>query len=88
MVKFGETDSYSAGRWVHETSCFLLETCGNLVATSSFRDATEAGCEIAVNSRCKFWGQDENGDVLLSVKSEAQGYTNTVTFLNHLRYLS
>ena len=57
----------TVGFWVSTDRCYKLEVGDNLVATASIMDATEDKKVIPAGVRCKFFGFDSDGDVLLGL---------------------
>jgi hypothetical protein len=84
LRRLDEPNTYSAGRWVHHSSCYLLEPGDVLMATRDIIAATEDHLVIQADSRCTFLGRDNDGDIMLRLASP----TRTTIFLEDLLYMT
>ena len=88
VIRVGERDSYTAGKWVHYSKLLLLEIADKLEVMEQISDATERKLIIPTGSRCVFEGLDHEGDVLIAFASPIEGCVETVIYFEDLQALS
>ena len=58
---------WKTGRWVPTDLCFKLEVGDRLVVNDEIVDATENRRLIPKDTKCKYIGRDEDGDILIAI---------------------
>ena len=77
-----DTSVWQNGQWVCASSCYLLEVGDALEAMDDIEDAFGSPDRILRGTRCRFLGQDSDGDFRLQV-----GGRRTTVFQSDLEYL-
>ena len=88
VVKVGESDSFSAGRWIHHSNLLLLEIGDSVEVLTAFEEASERRCTLSAGTRFIFGGYDADDDVILEPHPKCTASFRCEIFYDDLKHMT
>jgi len=86
--RLDEPHAHTAGRWMCYDKLYVLEIDDELITMNDIEDSSEARNIIQRNTRCRFAGYDQDGDVFLDTLIAGRPDKRYTIWFADLRYIS